>query len=249
MSLKKEFVDWACSLSGCDGGNPEADIWVSGIEWGGGDEKYYSELPDHINEGEHIPAGRYDWKDSLTYTYGRNVAKLVSVIKGKNVEEYQEYANNAKGNELFRLNLYPIAFRNTDESLWKHYRLDKITGFEEKELFRTWCFLNRFPAIAKIVAEQKKPKIIIGTGVSYLTDFFSCFAGKNGIKTHIHTAKIPSDSSKPSNQYQRRYYWAHMDNGSTLYVIPFFSGQYGLNSNYLIQQMGEIIRDQYLKIK
>ncbi len=36
MSLKKEFIQWATSLSGCDGGNPEADIWLSGIEWGGG---------------------------------------------------------------------------------------------------------------------------------------------------------------------------------------------------------------------
>ncbi len=249
MSLKNEFIKWACSLSGCDGGNPEADIWLSGIEWGGGDEEYYSDLPNHISKGSYTPAGSYDWKDSLTYTYGRNVAKLISVIEGRNIEEYREYANNATGNELFKMNLYPIAFRSTDDTLWKKYSLDKITGFEEKELFRTWCFLNRFPAIAKIVSQQEKPKIIIGTGISYLVDFFSCFAGQIGINTPIFTAKINSDSSQSSNRHQRSYYWANLDNGSTLFVIPFFSGQYGLNSNYLIQQMGEIIRKKYLEIK
>lgn len=249
MSLKNDFIEWACSLSGCDGGNPEADIWLSGIEWGGGDEEYYLALPNHISKGSYTPSGSYDWKDSLTYPYGRNVAKLISAIQGKNVEGYREYANNASGNELFKMNLYPIAFRNTDETLWKKYSLDKVTGFEEKELFRTWCFLNRFPAIAEVVAKQEKPKIIIGTGISYLVDFFSCFSGKIGIKTPIHTAKITSDSSQSSNRYQRRYYWAQLDNGSALFVIPFFSGQYGLNSNYLIQQMGEIIRKKYLEIK
>jgi len=30
----ERFYEWATSLSGCDGGNTEADIWLCGIEWG-----------------------------------------------------------------------------------------------------------------------------------------------------------------------------------------------------------------------
>ncbi|MEC4686653.1 MAG: hypothetical protein VST71_13100 [Nitrospirota bacterium] len=44
---------WACSLSGCDGGNINSDIWLCGIEWGGGsDGNYYEkDLPQEINKG------------------------------------------------------------------------------------------------------------------------------------------------------------------------------------------------------
>jgi hypothetical protein len=30
--MNKKFQDWACSFSGCDGGNLEAGVWLCGIE-------------------------------------------------------------------------------------------------------------------------------------------------------------------------------------------------------------------------
>ena len=33
--IPDNFKKWACSLSGCDGGNLMADTWLCGIEWGG----------------------------------------------------------------------------------------------------------------------------------------------------------------------------------------------------------------------
>ncbi len=36
FNVPENFKDWACSLSGCDGGNLKADTWLCGIEWGGG---------------------------------------------------------------------------------------------------------------------------------------------------------------------------------------------------------------------
>ncbi len=242
MALKKEFIEWACSLSGCDGGNPYAEIWLCGIEWGGGDKSYYENLPQEISKGAYTPSGLYDWKDSLNYQYGIKVAKLIAVIKGKDIGTYRQFAERCNGSEIFKMNLYPIAFRNTDDALWKKYGLDKITGFEEKHLFKTWCFLNRFPAVSKL-AKQKKPKVIICTGLSYITDFFVCFASGIGTETPINTGTIPPNRTQTSNQYSRRFYWAKLCNGTALFVIPFFSGQYGLNSDHLIQEMGKIIKN------
>jgi hypothetical protein len=241
MALKKEFIEWACSLSGCDGGNPDAKIWLSGIEWGGVDKSYYQNLHQEISKGKYTPSGLYDWKDSLTYPYGRNVAKLIAVIQGKDIGEYRQFANKCNGSEIFKMNLYPIAFRNTDDALWKKYGLDAITGFEEKHLFKTWCFLHRFPAVAAL-AKQKNPKVIICTGLSYLTDFFVCFASGIGTETPINTDTIPPPNQS-SNQYSRRFYWAKLVNGTALFVVPFFSGQYGLNSDHLILEMGKIIKN------
>jgi hypothetical protein len=60
MELKTNFIQWACSLSGCDGGNPKADIWISGIEWGYNkndktQEEYYKvDLAQEIANGEYF---------------------------------------------------------------------------------------------------------------------------------------------------------------------------------------------------
>jgi hypothetical protein len=245
--IPNNFREWACSLSGCDGGNKSAETWLCGIEWGGGSYDsgiYYKEnLPNEISKGSFTPSDTlFDWKDSVTYPYGRSFAKLYAAIQGEDINNYKELAENKwVGSELFKLNLYPIAFDSTDESLWHEYKLDEITGFDEKHLFQTWCFMNRFPAFAKL-RQENNPKLIICTGVSYLRDFFMCFGGgqeESGL-IEYDEIEVLSESNK---KIKRRYYWVKLSKRTTLVVIPFFSGSSGLNSNQLLQDMGGIIRN------
>lgn len=239
--LPSGFSEWACSLSGCDGGNPDADVWLSGIEWGNPYTAYYKEeLPKEIQAGPYTPGLKiYDWQEHMGYSYGRNVAKLYCAIKNIPVETYREATRSYHGTELFKMNLYPIAFSNTDDKLWQINNLHELTGFQDKHLFKTWCFLNRFPKISNFT-KTKAPKLIIGTGVTYLTDFLACFAGSLNLDGAIQVGSLLSKSSK--EKPIRKYYWAKLTNGTTIVVIPFFSGQFGLNSNDLIQQMGNKIR-------
>lgn len=239
--LEQNFVDWACSLSGCDGGNPDAPVWISGIEWGfeeqkgeeGSRERYYAvNLKKEIERGAFTPKDRYDWNHNNTYRFGKSVAKLYTAIKGLEVQNYLNEIKKFSENDLFKLNLYPIAFSNTDEKLWKDYKLAETTGFEHKYLFKTWCAQHRFPAISKIVAE-KKPKLIIGVGVSYLTDFFLCFAGSSDVRSTIKQINITD---------RIKLYYAKLGCDTTLVVVPFFSSQSGLNSNDLLSQTGKEIR-------
>lgn len=250
--VSSEFSAWACSFSGCDGGNLNADTWLCGIEWGGattGPGNYYEKLVKEINAGEAKPyyKEKFDWQESLTYTYGRSFAKLFSAIQNEKVENYKQLAKEWTGDELLKLNLYPIAFDNTDEIEWKRHELDKITGFDEKHLFQTWCFFNRFPEFTKM-RQRKNPKLIICTGITYLRDFFYCFAGDQNKCEDMQ----PEDTKPKSNsnkQNTRRFYWISLENDkenedTKLVVIPFFSGAYGLNSDYLLQQVGDRIREK-----
>lgn len=243
--IPNNFKEWACSLSGCDGGNIDADTWLCGIEWGGGskDKEYYPEkLPKQIKNGAYQPEqNHYDWKDSITYPYGRSFAKLYSAITGDKVENYLELVSKKwNGSEIFKLNLYPIAFDSTDTLLWHKYKLKEITGFDEKHLFQTWCFINRFPYLSKL-REEKRPKLIVCTGVGYLQDFFICFGGNSENSAMMQYEDIePSLDSKVQNK--RRFYWVRLDSHTTLVVIPFFSGPYGLNSDLLLQTIGDRIR-------
>jgi len=239
--MKGKIKEWASSLSGCDGGNIKADTWLCGIEWGGGSvEGYYeTQLRQEIEKGAGpVNLKSFDWNDSLTYKYGLSFAKLYTAINGEEVEDYAK-VTELTGCELFKLNLYPIAFDSTDHDLWHKNKLDEITGFKSKLIFNTWCLFNRFPAFAKLRKEHK-PKLIIGTGVDYLRDFLMFFGAAECV-SNLHSGKIEADSE--ANKYDRTFYWVHLDGGTLLVVIPFFSGRYGLNSNVLLQKMGERISE------
>ena len=154
-------------------------------------------------------------------------------------KKYEEVANDCKDSEIFKMNLYPIAFPNTDDGLWDKYGLTKITGLPSKEIYRTWCFLHRFPAINKQVTNYS-PKYIIATGISYLTDFVVCFSGEKSDEM-IHKEEIKPQSE--ANKSTRNFYWRRLNQKTILVVTPFFGGPNGMNSDYLLQQLGERIRN------
>lgn len=242
-----KFKEWACSLSGCDGGNPKAETWLCGIESGGNESSYEKNLEYYqvdlvaaIAKGAHIPGSEYDWHDQQRNRYGQSVAKLYAAYRGHRVVEYQKHLDSFGKADLLKLNLYPIAFRHTGDQLWKKYKLDKVTGFKDKELYRIWCFFNRFPEFVDL-ANEYAPKLIIGTGVSYVIDFFACFAGNRNLSSRIEVGEIKPQSL--ANKKNRKYYWSKLENGTILAVIPFFSGSNGLNSNYLLEQMGTRLRE------
>lgn len=247
--VNTDFREWACSLSGCDGGDPSAPIWLSGIEWGyskkrGQSEeeyeaaitKYYiDELPHEMKRGSFTPSNRYDWPASLSYRFGISTAKLYMAINGFDVEDYPSIEDRCEDTRLFKANLYPIPFRFTRDYLWDEFKLSETTGLASKEAYRVWCILNRFPAIATEVRKHA-PELIVCTGITCVADFFACFAG-GGPTENINVGKLISNSSAGAES--RRFYWSIINEGRTiLAVVPFFSGRYGLNSNSLLQDLG-----------
>ncbi len=139
IEIDPAFRDWACSLSGCDGGNPKSSIWISGIEWGyakskdqsqedydAAIKKYYrEELSVEISKGKYVPDDTYDWDEHLKYPFGISTAKLYTAIQSRPVEEYTTIVQKGENPNLFKLNLYPIPFRFAEDSLWIDYECAK----------------------------------------------------------------------------------------------------------------------------
>ena len=253
--LNDKFKEWACSYSGCDGGDFKSKIWLCGIEWGFSKDRdkteeqyqavladfYSRELPEEISRGAYTPKdSQYNVAEAWKYQYGQKVAKLYAAIKGQEVSQAWDFAQRCNGTEIFRLNLYPIAFPNEWDGLWDEHKLKDVTGVESKQIYRTWCFLHRLPWIAEQV-KQHKPKLIIGTGVRYLTDFIICFGGL-GMAEHIHqeTITAPSESTGTTS---RNMYWAKVGEMTTLVVTPFLGSVHGLNSDALLQAFGKRISE------
>ncbi|EAT60144.1 hypothetical protein [Chlorobium ferrooxidans] len=252
-SISDNFKKWACSFSGCEGGNRQAKIWISGIEWGGGkkpNEKNFEEtmsqyynvtLKQEIEQGAVTAPAEYNWQEHKNEPYGIKLAKLYMAINGKSGSTYKQEITNYNGSEIFKINLYPIVCENVDDDLWNKYNLANITGFQAKQYYKIWCFENRFPVFRKKVA-QHNPSVIIGTGNQCLNDFLACFTPCFEKSAEIKWDKIKTVSNNGSKERNSYYYWTKVTDQTTLVIVPFLGGPNGLNSDELITQMGEKIR-------
>lgn len=254
VQAKESFSNWAKTLVGCDGGDiARSDTWVCGIEWGYAKEKgqsaddYDQMLRKYYSEGLVAEMGRtaghthdtYDISAEASYRFGEKLAKLHAVIEGNHASQYREVAAKSSGTEIFKLNLYPIAFPETADYYWQKYELEYATGIQTKELYRVWCCLNRFPIFAGLV-ETHQPRLIVGTGVGYLTQFALAFGGRDieGFE------RVCLEPASEKNGKAREMYVGMIRNSTLLVVTPFFGHPSGLNSDHLIQQVGNEIRER-----
>lgn len=231
--------NWAYSFSGCDGGCPDAKIWLCGIEWGYEKatdkerEHYYkSILSKEIKNGHHELNTSYNFfsDESMSFPFHLAFSKLYSVIQNRDISDFK---NNS--GDILKLNLSPIAFRKDDEGLWNE-NLVKATGIKTKTEFVAHLkTLNRFTEITT----KHKPKLIVCIGNGHRNNFISSFFGNEKIKLKYETIK-PEISNKNQNN---RYIYHAKHNDTLLVITPFSTSPNGLNSDYLLQSVGEIIKD------
>ena len=234
MSASSEFESWGLSYSGCDGGDignqRSPSTWLCGIEWGGGHEP--NGLREHIQQNLNVPPSGYDiWEENISYIFNWQVMKLFSAIEGGKVEDYKAFAKGIKpfvsgSSGYFKMNLYPIGFKDTDHDKWQTDFTD-ITGFDTKNEYINWCKQNRFPMLRKW-ASKWAPQVIICLGKSYIKDFTIAFYDKNNDFTHetIDGHDI---------------YWGKNIDKALVVILPFMVNRYGLVKNTSIQKVGERI--------
>jgi hypothetical protein len=238
---------WAKSMAGCDGGNPNAKVWLCGIEWGGGgknDGAYYqTNLKPELESGlAPVCADIYDWRRQNSYRYGKSFSKLYTAYSGQPISKYFDYTNSLSGDEVFKLNLYPIAFDSTDESHWHGHGLDAITGFSHKHLFNLWCEHHRFPYFAELRSHYT-PDLVVCCGLTYLDKLLRFFGANASEVAALRVEDIPCNSNSSSRNAPRRMYVTRL-NGNTLFAcIPFFSGSYGLNSDDMLTFVGKRLHE------
>lgn len=239
--MKPEIKQFLLSFAGCDGGDigspDNPSIWICGIEWGGNnatleDVRNYFESKDW--QKIH---GTSDYSENFAYPYGRVMAKLLSAIKGEKycVENYQQFAEDHKLLEkdvksgYFKMNLYPLWFKNTDTNLWDE-NLAELLDFRNKNEYIRWCRRYRFIEINQWT-NQYQPKLVICFGTSYEDDFNIAFS--DGYKA-FNEQKIDNLTLK----------WKRNENGTIVAVLPFPNvARYGLQKETTIQDFGDFLRN------
>jgi len=258
--MEKDRVDrsnlenWVASYAGCDGGNPDkSKIWLVGLEWGyakknkGQSDTEHKESVRSYYAKEMIPEinglkpntsnDTFKLSDNIDYTFGRNTAKLITAIRGEKVESFYDFVQKVPDTEVSKLNLYPIAIPENNDSAWNQYNLDEITGLPTKQDYRDLCAQYRFPFFKKELS-KRSPHIILCLGTSHLAEFTQCFCQLDSTKSlKYKTFQGESDSNK-----RNRYIYWHWINDNTLFVTtPFVMWASGLNSDYLLQEVGNHI--------
>ena len=239
-----KFSKWATGFSGCDGGDIGnhniKSIWFCGIEWGGGHPADEEELCNTVfSKNVDYPDDGYSkWNENLSYIFNWQAMKLLSAIKGGVVESYKDFAEKnlpftRGGKGYFKMNLYPLAFKNTSHALWES-GFAKATGLENKQEYISWIRLHRFP-ILKSWADVYAPKLIVCVGKSYIADFSLAFADQ-GLKFNCEEID------------DRELNWGINKNGTLVVVIPFMVNRNGLTRNISIQKFGNRIREILLRI-
>lgn len=240
MNVENEFQKWASGFSGCDGGDigsPESrSIWVCGIEWGGGHD--LASLKENIlDQVDKPPSGYDDPSHNLAYIFNRQTMKLITAMKGGLVDDYEEMADQHRpfvkeSSGYFKMNLFPIAFKDTGHQRWQSDFVG-VTGFPNKEEYLTWCRLVRFAQMRNWVSAHK-PKVIVCFGKTLINDFTTAFVNGSG--------KFTKESI-----LNRELSWTRTVDDVLVVICPFPVNRYGLNSNALLQAFGDKIQKLMLR--
>ena len=177
----------------------------------------------------------------LIYPYNVKLFKMYSVLLSKRTDEYKAVVEKhkylSKTGQLFKMNLYPLAFGNSKEDLWGEAHF-KLTGIPTKTIYRAWCQEHRFKQIHNWVTESN-PKAIICTGVSLLQEFVMAFCGFENIYSDFEPLQEVKTDDKT-----RYFYWMPINHGkSLLFITPFFGNRYGLNEDEHFEDIGSKIRE------
>ena len=116
--------------------------------------------------------------------------------------------------------------------------MQAVTGIPNKKDYMDYCKTHRFPFF-KQQAELHKPKLILCMGVSYVREFYQCFASSKE-KRPLQNERIFDEAI--TNKVVRNFYWVWINKNTLLAITPFPIGASGLNSESLLSQFGQRIQ-------
>ena len=159
--------------------------------------------------------------------------KLITAMQGGQVDDYEEMVSQHRpfvkeSTGYFKMNLFPIAFKDTGHQRWQTDFVD-LTGFSSKDEYLTWCRQIRFANMRNWVSVYK-PKVIVCFGKTLIQDFSNAFAAG---RSEFKKEKI----------LNRELSWMLTAEDVLIFICPFPVNRYGLNSHALLQAFGERIKN------
>ena len=234
ISVTPQFAQWACGYSGCDGGDigsaERPATWFCGIEWGGSRDASHL-AQDIAHDVSHPPLGYAHWERNLAYRYNQQASKLLATIAGHPVAHARQFLQEAQpfcqNSGYFKLNLFPVAFKDTNHARW-HADYTAVTGLTTKQDYLDWCRQHRLAALRAKAAEHR-PRLIVCVGKTYVQDFKLAFLDNHT----VHMQRKPIAGLELLHKRNAE--------GALVVVLPFMINRNGLTRNSAIQEFGDRI--------
>lgn len=232
--INDEFTNWAEGFSGCDGGNPFGRIWLCGIEFGGPGHTEETLIYDDVTNPPWVDPEKDEF---IRYQYNWKAIKLLAALNGGECTDYKSFFKEqlcfAKNSNYFKLNLYPIGFRDTSHHRWEDWLHG--TGFATKQRYLDWCEENRFPVLRGWLIEYS-PRFVLCTGITRHEEFRSAFG--DGTEEVIRGTAGGKDFN----------YFLTNDRKTLVAIIYFLGGRYGLRSDDQLtatgRQLGSVLHEE-----
>ncbi|WP_322061960.1 hypothetical protein [Paraburkholderia sp. J63] len=238
-----ELSRYFASFCGMDGGNPEAKLWICGIEHGSDAEELCNIEPEN-QPGEWNAEKRSSYAaEYRKWPYWRNAAKIVvgtqrAVLakagltsKSPDWRAYRDEFLYTRHGWDFKLNLFPLSSPRVSSDQWT-----KAHGLQpalvDKETYRTLCREGGRFAFMRRLRAERQPKVILATGVGSRGDFVHAF----GFEGCEEKAVVIGREAAQRRLYVYVDRYAD-DRHSVLVVTPFPGSPSGLNSTSLIGEL------------
>lgn len=241
--VNKEIKDWIASLSGFQGGNPNAEIWVCGLEF----------------QKSHIPTqalGKLWTVENPPFveddaTYLKNHKERFNESIREFVETFYEKENLklptnifAKDGRVFKLNLYPLPQSGSEEVYDEKIYID--SGLRTKSELRALCLEKgqRFDNFKELIQANKATlKVIVCCSRDAVDTSLLAFAESS--EFYERKKQLIESQQSLENQIgkNKKYYeYCLLNSGVLLMVIPFLAGQ-ASSLNGDLKQMARKIRE------
>lgn len=236
-AFRRRVEDPANFLDTCDGGDPgspeQPSIWLFGIEpgWGLADEEADKNPEPDPEAVERLK--QYSIELQMPWNFNRNAFKLLAALEGSSPDDYQEFAERAQpfvrgSTGYLKGNLFPVPCNNVGK--WTA-RSAEMTGFSDKAEYQSWVRASRLPILKDQVARYR-PRLVIGSGLTHLTDFL----------TITGTHEPPQEHGFEVNGHAKRICTARTGTVPVAIIPHLSGGSNGLNSNLSIAKAAEFIK-------
>lgn len=229
---REDFLKYAESYSGIDGGDIGAEYWFMGMEWSDIDdikEHYYKAkniwieqktLPQQEINLEEKKANEYVWK------LERKIDELYKILPNKVSEKviFQKNSNSLK------LNLLPLPFERIDKhgANWREYEYTKKTGYscfdeyigKKPYIYENGIIPARQKLFQKLLQEGKRPKTIFCFGKDYEDDFIFALTGRR-IKAREPAISLPTKHKLSGYNLKVEVYDVDSPEIKRIFVCPF----------------------------
>lgn len=238
LEKKKEIIKkWINSLSGFQGGNPNANLWVCGLEYQAFDVSDWESTSTPITKPPYLDLSLHEEHFNGT-SFNDKILQFAEIYYGEKIDKKDLFYQNGK---VFKLNLFPLPKPVSEQEMYNKEVFEKTGIMTKSELVAICLEKNgRWSKFKSLInAYNNKNKVIICFGIKSLDHFLLAFEETDEFykkKEELEKSKI--EIINHDNNKKESFFYCKLSSGDILVVVRF--PRYSFSKKYIKKICKEI---------